>query len=157
MGCTTCSSFLQITGASHRAEQVLLISSQCVAIHTTLPGQALPCRRQGSSRILAACRTAATHGCRPSFAAPAGDRPIEVTLQRAWRALTWRQKLDLGRAAVQLATSRMEVDAGVVEDMKSDAAVSAFEANLAENFPEVRQSRQRALGPRSHPAEAPLS
>ena len=66
-----------------------------------------------------------------------GDRPIEVTLQRAWQALTWRQRLDLGTAAMQLASSGVEVDADTVEQLKSDDAVAAFESALTLQYPKV--------------------
>ena len=67
----------------------------------------------------------------------AGDRPIEVTLQRAWQALTWRQKLQLGRAALTAAFSRIEVDEALVEQLKTDDAVIAFEALLSTKYPSV--------------------
>lgn len=35
-----------------------------------------------------------------------GDRPVEVTLQRAWEALSLGERLDLGRILLGLAFSR---------------------------------------------------
>lgn len=35
-----------------------------------------------------------------------GDRPVEITLQRAWGALSFRERLDLARSLVGLAFER---------------------------------------------------
>ena len=35
-----------------------------------------------------------------------GDRPVEVTLKRAWEALSVGERLDLGRSLIQLAFQR---------------------------------------------------
>lgn len=35
-----------------------------------------------------------------------GDRPVEVTLQRAWEALSFGERLDLARSLAQLAFQR---------------------------------------------------
>lgn len=43
--------------------------------------------------------------------ARAGDRPIEMTLQRAWQALTWQQKARLGWEGLKLALSNLQVGA----------------------------------------------
>ena len=70
------------------------------------------------------------HGC-------VGDRPIELTLQRAWQALTWKQKAQLAAAALRASFTRIELDADMVERMKNDDAVSAFSSALSSHYPEV--------------------
>ena len=61
-----------------------------------------------------------------------------MTLNRTWKALTWRQKLQLAREGFKLATSQLQMDANVIEQLKSDEAVSDFEAQMSQEFPEVR-------------------
>lgn len=67
----------------------------------------------------------------------AGDRPIEVTLQRTWQALTWRQKLQLGGMFLRAAFTRVHVDAQTVEALKTDESAAAFSAMLSSQFPKV--------------------
>ncbi|KAI8463792.1 MAG: TraB family-domain-containing protein [Monoraphidium minutum] len=68
-----------------------------------------------------------------------GDRPVEITLQRAWGALGWRRRAallaDLGRAA--LAPLPPELSAELVEALKSDGAVSAMFAQWSTRYPEL--------------------
>lgn len=68
-----------------------------------------------------------------------GDRPIEITLQRAWDALSWRRRAALaaelarGAWAARAAT----LDAAAVERLKDDDAVSLLFAQLSAAYPEV--------------------
>ena len=49
-----------------------------------------------------------------------GDRPIEITLQRAWDALTWRRRAELAAAALRSAATPVPaLDAAAVEAMKA--------------------------------------
>lgn len=41
-----------------------------------------------------------------------GDRPVEVTLQRAWEALSLRERFDLGRVLLGLAFQRAGIGGG---------------------------------------------
>eukprot|EP00271_Cylindrocystis_brebissonii_P014514 TRINITY_DN35881_c0_g1_i1.p1 TRINITY_DN35881_c0_g1~~TRINITY_DN35881_c0_g1_i1.p1 ORF type:complete len:469 (+),score=64.02 TRINITY_DN35881_c0_g1_i1:152-1558(+) len=67
-----------------------------------------------------------------------GDRPIEITLQRAWQVLSWREKTRLGVVLVQGATSRqLELGEEVVEALKQDDVLSSMFAKLGEEFPSL--------------------
>jgi pheromone shutdown protein TraB len=67
-----------------------------------------------------------------------GDRPIEVTLRRAWEALTWQQRWELG---AELAEGARGAGAGAVaaavaaDKLKDDDAVSAMLGSMSERFP----------------------
>jgi len=67
-----------------------------------------------------------------------GDRPIEITLRRAWASLSGRERLRLTsyliRALLQPA-SAMSLDEGLVERLKEDDAVSLMLAQLAGSYP----------------------
>ena len=65
-----------------------------------------------------------------------GDRPIEVTLQRAWYALSWGKRL---RLAWSLATSRPQAaDLAQLQAVPSDEAMSDVLQQLSAQYPEVR-------------------
>ena len=68
-----------------------------------------------------------------------GDRPIEITLQRAWDALSWRRRRELAAAlaAGALSVQRQAIDAAAIERLKEDDAVSLLFAQLSEAYPEV--------------------
>lgn len=80
-----------------------------------------------------------------------GDRPIEITLQRAWDALTWRRRSDLAAelAAGALSVQGQSLDAAAIERLKEDDAVSLLFAQLSAAYPEVRARlwRGAAVGP----------
>lgn len=50
-----------------------------------------------------------------------GDRPVEITLQRAWEALSTGERFELARSLAQLAFQRAGVGAGEGVDGDSDA------------------------------------
>jgi len=50
-----------------------------------------------------------------------GDRPVEVTLKRAWEALSVGERLDLGRSLVQLAFQRAGGSGGGGEGAEGDS------------------------------------
>ncbi|KAK9796679.1 hypothetical protein WJX73_007300 [Symbiochloris irregularis] len=79
-----------------------------------------------------------------------GDRPIEMTLQRAWRALTWQQKARLGWEGLKLAASNLQVDEETVESLKDDNMAATFEATLSREFPKL-------AGPLLHERDAYLA
>ncbi len=68
-----------------------------------------------------------------------GDRPIEITLQRAWDALSWRRRGELAAAlaAGALSVQRHELDLAAIERLKEDDSVSLLFAQLSEAYPEV--------------------
>jgi pheromone shutdown protein TraB len=68
----------------------------------------------------------------------AGDRPIEITLQRAWDALSWRRRAALAWAAARGAAAPVQApDAAAVEAMKSDDVITAVLSQVADSYPEV--------------------
>ncbi|BDA45348.1 TraB domain-containing protein [Coccomyxa sp. Obi] len=66
-----------------------------------------------------------------------GDRPIEITLQRAWAALSWRQRFQLLSALWQSRGQAADVSADAVEAMKDDDVISSVVAEYSAAFPEV--------------------
>ncbi|KAG1679399.1 hypothetical protein FOA52_007690 [Chlamydomonas sp. UWO 241] len=77
-----------------------------------------------------------------------GDRPIEITLERAWEALSWRARLRLTWELVLAGTTGSADRAALlneqlVESMKSDDAISAFFEQLGQRYPDL-------LGPLVH-------
>ena len=68
----------------------------------------------------------------------AGDRPIEITLQRAWQALTWRQRLRLlGLLLRSGSVDTSELNAQAVEALKDDDIITSVVAEYSEKFPQV--------------------
>ena len=67
----------------------------------------------------------------------AGDRPIEITLQRAWASLSWRQRFQLLSALWQSQGQAADISAEAVEAMKDDDVISSVLAEYSANFPEV--------------------
>ncbi|KAK3258291.1 hypothetical protein CYMTET_32659 [Cymbomonas tetramitiformis] len=65
-----------------------------------------------------------------------GDRPIEITLKRAWAGLSFREKC---RVLSNLALVRREgseiMTTQMIEEMKSDDAISSSFRQLAQEFP----------------------
>lgn len=69
----------------------------------------------------------------------AGDRPIEITLQRAWAALGWRQRWRLGRLMLRAGMQPVEApDAEALEAMKEDDVIASVLSQVSDAFPEVR-------------------
>ena len=71
-----------------------------------------------------------------------GDRPIEITLQRAWDALTWRRRAALGAALARGAAAAgrggaAALDEAAVEALKDDDAISLLFNQLSAEYPEV--------------------
>lgn len=77
-----------------------------------------------------------------------GDRPIEITLQRAWDALSWRRRAllaaELARGA--WAARAATLDAAAVERLKDDDAVSLLFTQLSAAYPEVGMAGTACLG-----------
>ncbi|KAF8069523.1 Trabd [Scenedesmus sp. PABB004] len=66
-----------------------------------------------------------------------GDRPIEITLERAWAALSWRQRAQLlsDLLLAGLAPQAQALDADAVEALRGDDAINAFFAQLGARYP----------------------
>ena len=70
--------------------------------------------------------------------AHSGDRPIEITLQRAWQALTWPQRLKLLGLLIQSGpVDPSELNAQAVEALKDDDIITSVVAEYSEKFPQV--------------------
>jgi len=69
-----------------------------------------------------------------------GDRPIEVTLRRAWEKLTFRQQLDFVRM-LWLASRDTQGNAALLDALRrDDDAVNSMLVALSEDFPELAES-----------------
>ena len=76
----------------------------------------------------------------------AGDRPIEITLQRAWAALSWQQRWRLGRLALAACARPVEApDARALEAMQEDDVIASVLSQVSDAFPEVRTSSARGV------------
>jgi hypothetical protein len=95
---------------------------------------------QGGAEFIAAREEAEALGAQLVL----GDRPIEITLQRAWDALSWRQRARLARelAGGALAAQQNALDAAAIEQLKDDDAVSLLFDQLSEAYPQVRSRDQ---------------
>ncbi|XP_024365398.1 uncharacterized protein [Physcomitrium patens] len=69
-----------------------------------------------------------------------GDRPIEITLQRAWRSLKWDERLRFGATLVQgMSDKNLNVSEESLQMLKSDDALSAMFGELSSRFPSLMQ------------------
>ncbi|GIL52764.1 hypothetical protein Vafri_8554 [Volvox africanus] len=68
-----------------------------------------------------------------------GDRPVEITLSRAWAAMSLTRRLKLCGELLQGARGapRQALSEELVEKLKSDDAVSAFFSQLSNSYPEL--------------------
>eukprot|EP00879_Flechtneria_rotunda_P025478 GHRR01027077.1.p1 GENE.GHRR01027077.1~~GHRR01027077.1.p1 ORF type:complete len:213 (+),score=52.74 GHRR01027077.1:262-900(+) len=70
-----------------------------------------------------------------------GDRPIEITLERAWAALTWQRRLKLLHLLLLawLGTSQQQevLTQDTVERLRSDDTISTFFKQLSRQYPEL--------------------
>ncbi len=67
-----------------------------------------------------------------------GDRPIEITLRRAWQALLVPQRVQLLWALVSsIWTPLPVVSAEEMERLRDDDVVNAYFADVGQQFPEV--------------------
>ena len=68
----------------------------------------------------------------------AGDRPIEITIERMWSALCWRKRLQLLRALLQGGKQdEVHREAAAASAATADGAVAGLVAQLSGSFPEV--------------------
>ncbi|KAI9112099.1 hypothetical protein K1719_016995 [Acacia pycnantha] len=70
-----------------------------------------------------------------------GDRPIEITLQRAWRALKWTEKLSLVVSVVRGITSSSSISANNLEEEPSSDDEGTFQLyeQLSFSYPSLLQ------------------
>jgi pheromone shutdown protein TraB len=70
-----------------------------------------------------------------------GDRPIEITLSRAWASLSWRKRLQLmlmlARAVWGRNADMAALDAASIERLKEDDAISMMYTAFSQQFPEL--------------------
>lgn len=66
------------------------------------------------------------------------DRDIHVTLKRTWANLGFFQKLELVGAVVQSLTSREQVSASEIENLKEQGNLSEMLSEFAEAMPQVK-------------------
>ncbi|CAL5209561.1 unnamed protein product [Lathyrus oleraceus] len=66
-----------------------------------------------------------------------GDRPIEITLQRAWKALNWTQKLSLLRIVISGITSSSEISTNKLEKASSDDGTLQLYEQLSFSYPSL--------------------
>eukprot|EP00877_Chromochloris_zofingiensis_P011930 jgi/Chrzof1/6991/Cz02g06230.t1 len=68
-----------------------------------------------------------------------GDRPIEITLQRAWEALSWQRRLRLCVDLVVGILTPLPANFGkeMVEQLKSDDALTALYNEVSAQYPEL--------------------
>ncbi|CAM6027720.1 unnamed protein product [Sphagnum balticum] len=69
-----------------------------------------------------------------------GDRPIEITLQRAWDALRWDESLRLAMTFIQAMTaSNLDASEETLEALRTDDALSAMFKEMGHRFPSLLQ------------------
>lgn len=68
----------------------------------------------------------------------AGDRPIQITVERVWRSLDWKSKLRLAKLIlIGLFQELPEISPADVDKIDSDDAVDAMTKQLTTAFPQV--------------------
>ncbi|XP_024527844.1 traB domain-containing protein isoform X1 [Selaginella moellendorffii] len=67
-----------------------------------------------------------------------GDRPIEITLNRAWRALTWKERLRLANTFLQtFLFANVDASEAALKSMKSDDVISSMYSFMSSQFPSL--------------------
>lgn len=68
----------------------------------------------------------------------AGDRPIQITVERVWKSLDWKSKLRLVKLILNgLFRELPKISPADVEKIDSDDAVDAMTKQLTTAFPQV--------------------
>ncbi len=71
----------------------------------------------------------------------AGDRPIQITVERVWKSLDWQSKLKLAKLIFDgLFTELPQVSSADMERIDSDDAVDAMTKQLTTTFPQVQHA-----------------
>ncbi|PON57827.1 Pheromone shutdown [Trema orientale] len=68
-----------------------------------------------------------------------GDRPIEITLERAWNSLTWTEKLGLVMSVVRGITSPSDLSQKNVEESSTDDSTFQLYEQLSFSYPSLLQ------------------
>lgn len=69
-----------------------------------------------------------------------GDRPIEITLQRAWKSLRWDERFRFAVLVLHSTTDKnLDVSEESLQALKSDDALSAMFGELSSRFPSLLQ------------------
>ncbi|XP_004496611.1 uncharacterized protein [Cicer arietinum] len=66
-----------------------------------------------------------------------GDRPIEITLQRAWKALKWTEKLSLLIIVIRGITSSSDISTNKLEKASSDDGTLQLYEQLSFSYPSL--------------------
>ncbi|XP_052206475.1 uncharacterized protein LOC127810907 isoform X2 [Diospyros lotus] len=68
-----------------------------------------------------------------------GDRPIEITLERAWNSLKWKEKLSLVRAVVRGITSSADMTSDSLKESSTDDSTFQLYQQLSFSYPSLLQ------------------
>ncbi|KAK3039252.1 hypothetical protein RJ639_027956 [Escallonia herrerae] len=68
-----------------------------------------------------------------------GDRPIEITLERAWSSLTWREKLTLVVSVLRGITSASDLSEQTLKESSSDDSNFQLYEQLSFSYPSLLQ------------------
>ncbi|KAJ1402518.1 Pheromone shutdown, TraB [Sesbania bispinosa] len=66
-----------------------------------------------------------------------GDRPIEITLQRAWKALKWTEKLSLVISVIRVIASSSDISTDKLEEASSDDGTFQLYEKLSFSYPSL--------------------
>uniref|UniRef100_A0A803PQZ1 Uncharacterized protein n=1 Tax=Cannabis sativa TaxID=3483 RepID=A0A803PQZ1_CANSA len=68
-----------------------------------------------------------------------GDRPIEITLERAWNSLTWTEKLGLVTSVVRGITSPSDLSVNKFKESSTDDSTFQLYEKLSFSYPNLLQ------------------
>ncbi|XP_041002695.1 traB domain-containing protein isoform X2 [Juglans microcarpa x Juglans regia] len=68
-----------------------------------------------------------------------GDRPIEITLERAWNSLTWTEKLSLVTSVIRGITSSSDMSRNGLKESNSDDSTFRLYEQLSFSYPSLLQ------------------
>ncbi|KAG2715772.1 hypothetical protein I3760_03G094500 [Carya illinoinensis] len=68
-----------------------------------------------------------------------GDRPIEITLERAWNSLTWTEKLSLVTSVIRGITSSSDMSRNGLKEPNSDDSTFRLYEQLSFSYPSLLQ------------------
>ncbi|XP_057427413.1 uncharacterized protein LOC130720739 isoform X2 [Lotus japonicus] len=66
-----------------------------------------------------------------------GDRPIEITLQRAWKSLKWTEKVSLVRSVIRAIASSSNISSNELEEARSDGGKFQLYEQLSFSYPSL--------------------
>ncbi|XP_042480106.1 traB domain-containing protein isoform X1 [Macadamia integrifolia] len=68
-----------------------------------------------------------------------GDRPIEITLERAWNSLKWKEKLSLVTSVLRGITSSTDMSGNNLEDSETENSFFQLYERLSVSYPSLLQ------------------